>query len=96
MASIALTSIGGIIYLAEGTVLMCAMFHWWQGERKLDVFFLPKKPKMFAGGRCIGCPHVCMAMGGPSLYWPILIFRPPFALSEMSNFDTFYLTNLPG
>jgi hypothetical protein len=31
-----------------------------------------------------------------SLYWPISIFRLPFALSELSNFDAFYLTNLLG
>ncbi len=31
---------------------MLAMFHWRRRERKLDVFFSPKKPKMFAGGRC--------------------------------------------
>jgi hypothetical protein len=43
MASIALTSIGCIIYLALGTVLTCAMFCWWQRERKLDLFFFAKK-----------------------------------------------------
>ncbi len=26
-----------------------------------------------------------------SLYRPVLIFRPPFASSELSNFDAFYL-----
>jgi hypothetical protein len=31
-----------------------------------------------------------------SLYWPVPIFCPPFALSELSNFDAFYLTNFPG
>ncbi len=31
-----------------------------------------------------------------SLYWPVPIFCPPFAFSELSNFDTFYSTNLPG
>jgi hypothetical protein len=43
MASIALTSIGCIIYLAQGTVLTRAMFRQRQRERKLDVFFSPKK-----------------------------------------------------
>jgi hypothetical protein len=43
MASIALTSIGCIIYLAQGTVLTHAMFRWRQRERKLDVFFFAKK-----------------------------------------------------
>jgi hypothetical protein len=53
MASIALTSIGCIIYLALGTILTRAMFHWRQWERKLDLFFFAnKRPKMFAGGRC--------------------------------------------
>ena len=33
---------------------------------------------------------------GLSLYPPILIFRPPFALSELFNFDAFYLRNLSG
>jgi hypothetical protein len=51
MALIALTYIGCIIYQALGTVLMCAMFCRWQREKKLDVFFPPKKAKMFAG-RC--------------------------------------------
>jgi hypothetical protein len=43
MASIALTSIGCIIYLALGTVLMRTMFRWRQRERKLDLFFSAKK-----------------------------------------------------
>jgi hypothetical protein len=31
---------------------MRAMFDWWQQEGKLVVFFLPKKPKMFAERWC--------------------------------------------
>jgi hypothetical protein len=43
MALIVLTSIGCIMYLALGTVLMHAMFCRWQQERKLDLFFPSKK-----------------------------------------------------
>jgi hypothetical protein len=42
MALITLTSIGCIIYLAYGAVLMRAMFRRRQRERKLDVFFFQK------------------------------------------------------
>ena len=31
-----------------------------------------------------------------SLYWSIPTFHPPFASSELSNFDAFYFTNLQG
>jgi hypothetical protein len=31
-----------------------------------------------------------------SHYRPVLILRPPFASSELSNFDAFYSTILPG
>jgi hypothetical protein len=43
MALIALTSIGCIIYLALGTVLTSVMFHRWQRERKLDIYFFHQK-----------------------------------------------------
>jgi hypothetical protein len=43
MALIALTSIGCIIYLALGTLLMRAMFCRRQRERILDLFFPAKK-----------------------------------------------------
>jgi hypothetical protein len=42
---IALTSIGCIIYLALETVLTRVMFRQRQRERKLDLFFPPKKLK---------------------------------------------------
>jgi hypothetical protein len=54
MASIALTSIGCIIYLALGTVLMHAMFCWRQRERKLDLFFPAKKAQDVCRGEVRG------------------------------------------
>jgi hypothetical protein len=51
MASIALTVIGCIDYLAYGTIFTCATFCQ---KRIVDVFFLPKKPKMSAGRWCGG------------------------------------------
>jgi hypothetical protein len=55
MALIALTSIGCIIYLALGTVLMCAMFCWQQREKKPDLFFPAKKVQDVCRGevRCV-------------------------------------------
>jgi hypothetical protein len=46
MASIALSIIGCIDYLAYGTIITCAMF---RPKKKLDVFFPPEKPQMSAG-----------------------------------------------
>jgi hypothetical protein len=46
MASIMLTVIGCIDYIAYGTNFMRAMICQ---KKILDVFFLPKKPKMSAG-----------------------------------------------
>jgi hypothetical protein len=46
MASIALTVIGCIDYLAYGTIFTRAMFCQ---KKYLKVFNLPKKPKMSAG-----------------------------------------------
>jgi hypothetical protein len=45
MASIALTVIGCIDYLAYRTIFTRAMFHQ---KKIIDVFFLPKRPKMSA------------------------------------------------
>jgi hypothetical protein len=53
MALIALTSIGCIIYLALGTVLMCAMFRWRQQERKLDLFSPAKKAQDVRRGEVV-------------------------------------------
>jgi hypothetical protein len=49
MASIALSVIGCIDYLAYGTIFTCAMF---RPKKKLEVFFLPEKPQMSAGVWC--------------------------------------------
>ncbi len=57
MASIALTSIGCIIYLALGKVLMHAMFRRWQREEKLDLFFPAKKAQDVRRGEVSG--HNC-------------------------------------
>jgi hypothetical protein len=49
-----------------------------------------------AAGCGLGLPAICCTgdyIQDLSLYRPVPIFRPPFASSELSNFDTFYLTN---
>ena len=46
MASIALRNIRCIDYLAYVSIFTCATF---RPKIKLDVFFSPEKPKMFAG-----------------------------------------------
>jgi hypothetical protein len=47
MASIVLSVVGCIDYLAYGTIFTRAMF---RPKKKVDVFFPPEKPQMSAGG----------------------------------------------
>jgi hypothetical protein len=51
MASIALSVIGCIDYLAYGTIFTRAMFC---PKKKLMFFFPPEKPEMSPGGWCHG------------------------------------------
>jgi len=46
MASIALSVVGCIDYLAYGTIFTCVMF---LPKKKGDIFFPPEKPQMSAG-----------------------------------------------
>jgi hypothetical protein len=50
MAFNALIIVGRIDCLAYGTIFLCAMF---RPKIKHDVFFLPEKPQMSAGGLCL-------------------------------------------
>ena len=50
MASIVLSIIGCIDYLAYGTIFTRAMF---LPKKKLNVFFLPEKPEMSPGEWCV-------------------------------------------
>jgi hypothetical protein len=54
MASIALTIVGCIGYLDIGAFFTRAVFLFVAaGAKKKSFCFLQKKPKMFAGGRCL-------------------------------------------
>jgi hypothetical protein len=59
MASIALSVVGCIDYLAYGTIFTRVMF---LSKKKGDVFFLPEKPQMSAGGWWGVLKFVCLSV----------------------------------
>ncbi len=66
------------------------MFHWRQRERKLDVFFPQKKPKMFAGVQKteVGIVAFFVFGGGGGVFEPtevIWVLAVPLLYGLLSN-----------